>query len=119
LPQARGRYRELRVLPEDSVEFVHTTLQKVVADDEVSAKILGEPAPGPASALRPDVLAAVSHATESLWRVSLSYHHGDGCDRRKALRIAGIPTYGIQGIFFDRDDIRFHGRDERVGVQSF
>jgi len=28
-------------------------------------------------------------------------------------------TYGVQGIFFDRDDIRFHGRDERLRVQSF
>jgi acetylornithine deacetylase/succinyl-diaminopimelate desuccinylase-like protein len=35
------------------------------------------------------------------------------------LRVAGIPTYGIQGIFYDRDDIRFHGRDERVKVKSF
>ena len=35
------------------------------------------------------------------------------------LRAAGIPTYGVQGVFYDRDDIRFHGRDERVKVQSF
>ena len=35
------------------------------------------------------------------------------------LRAVGIPTYGVQGIFYDRDDIRFHGRDERVKVQSF
>jgi acetylornithine deacetylase/succinyl-diaminopimelate desuccinylase-like protein len=42
-----------------------------------------------------------------------------GATDGKALRIAGIPTYGIQGVFFDRDDIRFHGRDERVSVQSF
>ncbi len=42
-----------------------------------------------------------------------------GATDGKALRIAGIPTYGVQGIFFDRDDIRFHGRDERLGVQSF
>ena len=33
--------------------------------------------------------------------------------------MAGIPTHGVQGIFMDRDDIRFHGRDERIGVQSF
>jgi len=37
----------------------------------------------------------------------------------KYLRAAGIPTYGIQGIFQDRDDIRWHGRDERILVQSF
>jgi hypothetical protein len=34
-------------------------------------------------------------------------------------RDSGIPTYGIQGFFIDRDDIRFHGRDERMSVQSF
>jgi len=35
------------------------------------------------------------------------------------LRAAGIQTYGVQGLFYDRDDIRFHGRDERLKVQSF
>ena len=33
------------------------------------------------------------------------------------LRGAGIPTYGIQGIFID--DFRAHGRDERVGINDF
>jgi acetylornithine deacetylase/succinyl-diaminopimelate desuccinylase-like protein len=42
-----------------------------------------------------------------------------GATDGRMLRIAGIPTYGIQGIFIDRDDIRFHGRDERILVQSF
>ena len=35
------------------------------------------------------------------------------------LRAAGIPTYGVQGFFMDSDDIRFHGRDERMSVRSF
>lgn len=30
-----------------------------------------------------------------------------------------IPDYGLTGIFFDMDDNRFHGKDERVGVTSF
>jgi acetylornithine deacetylase/succinyl-diaminopimelate desuccinylase-like protein len=120
LPQLAAATVNCRVLPEDSVDYVQTTLQKVVADDQVSVKILGEPAPGPASALRPDVLAAVSHATEALWPgVPVVPIMVMGATDGKALRIAGIPTYGIQGIFFDRDDIRFHGRDERLGVQSF
>jgi acetylornithine deacetylase/succinyl-diaminopimelate desuccinylase-like protein len=42
-----------------------------------------------------------------------------GATDGRALRAAGIPTYGVQGFFFDRDDIRFHGRDERIRVQSF
>jgi acetylornithine deacetylase/succinyl-diaminopimelate desuccinylase-like protein len=70
--------------------------------------------------MRPDVLAAVSHATEALWPgVLVVPIMVMGATDGRALRIAGIPTYGIQGFFFDRDDIRFHGRDERLGVQSF
>jgi acetylornithine deacetylase/succinyl-diaminopimelate desuccinylase-like protein len=32
---------------------------------------------------------------------------------------AGIPSYGINGIALDRDDVRMHGRDERVKVDSY
>jgi acetylornithine deacetylase/succinyl-diaminopimelate desuccinylase-like protein len=35
------------------------------------------------------------------------------------LRAAGIPTYGVSGVFLDIDDIRAHGRDERIMVRSF
>ena len=35
------------------------------------------------------------------------------------LRNAGIPTYGIEGTFYDIDDNRAHGRDERVGVKQY
>jgi acetylornithine deacetylase/succinyl-diaminopimelate desuccinylase-like protein len=120
LPQLAAATVNCRVLPEDSVEYVQSTLQKVVADDQVSVELLGEPTPGPASAMRPDVLAAASHATEALWPgVLVVPIMVMGATDGRELRIAGIPTYGIQGFFFDRNDIRFHGRDERIGVQSF
>jgi len=120
LPQLAAATVNCRVLPEDSVDYVQSTLQKVVADDQVNVKILGEPAPGPASALRPDVVQAVGRATDALWPgVPVVPIMVMGATDGKALRIAGIPTYGVQGIFFDRDDIRFHGRDERLRVQSF
>jgi acetylornithine deacetylase/succinyl-diaminopimelate desuccinylase-like protein len=35
------------------------------------------------------------------------------------LRIAGIPTYGVSGLFGDIDDVRAHGKDERIGVREF
>ncbi len=120
LPQLAAATVNCRVLPEDSVDYAQSSLKKVVADDQVNVKLLGAPAPGPASALRPDVLAAVSRATDALWPgVPVVPIMVMGATDGKALRIAGIPTYGVQGIFFDRDDIRFHGRDERVSVQSF
>jgi acetylornithine deacetylase/succinyl-diaminopimelate desuccinylase-like protein len=33
------------------------------------------------------------------------------------LRRVGIPSYGVMGLFVD--DVRAHGRDERVGVTEF
>jgi acetylornithine deacetylase/succinyl-diaminopimelate desuccinylase-like protein len=120
LPQLAAATVNCRVLPEDSVAYVQSTLQKVVADDQVTVNLLGNPAPGPASAMRPDVLSAVTRATNALWPgVPVVPIMVMGATDGKALRIAGIPTYGIQGFFFDRDDIRFHGRDERMAVQSF
>ena len=120
LPQLAAATVNCRVLPEDSVEYVQSTLQKVVADDQVSIKIFGEVNKAPASAMRPDVLNAVTKATNDLWPgvLTLPYMVVGATDGRY-LRSAGIPTYGIQGFFFDRNDIRFHGRDERMGVHSF
>ena len=50
LPRRGHRNQLHRVLPEDSAEYVKSTLVKVVADDQVSVVALGEPiSPGPAS----------------------------------------------------------------------
>jgi acetylornithine deacetylase/succinyl-diaminopimelate desuccinylase-like protein len=35
------------------------------------------------------------------------------------LRNVGIPTYGTSGLAMEVDDVRSHGRDERVPVKSF
>ena len=32
---------------------------------------------------------------------------------------AGLPSYGINGIAIDQDDVRAHGKDERVRVNAF
>ena len=121
LPQLAAANVNCRVLPEDSVEYVQSTLKKIVADDQVSITIEGgEPGKGPASAMRPDLLNSVKRATEYQWPgVPVVPTMVMGATDGRYLRTAGIPTYGIQGFFLDRDDIRFHGRDERMSVQSF
>ena len=35
------------------------------------------------------------------------------------LRNAGMPVYGVSAVFLDADDIRAHGRDERIGVRAY
>ena len=42
-----------------------------------------------------------------------------GATDGRALRAAGIQTYGVQGFFNERNDSRAHGRDERMMVRSF
>jgi acetylornithine deacetylase/succinyl-diaminopimelate desuccinylase-like protein len=120
LPQLATATVNCRVLPEDSPEFVKSALVKVVADDQVSVVSLGQPTPGPSSPMRPDVMKTAGRLTDTLWPgVPVVPIMVMGATDGRALRIAGIPTYGVQGFFMDMDDIRFHGRDERMGVQEF
>jgi acetylornithine deacetylase/succinyl-diaminopimelate desuccinylase-like protein len=120
LPQLAAATVNCRVLPEDSPEYVLGTLQKVVADDQVTVKQLSEFSKAAAAPMRSDLLEAVSEITNSMWPgVPAVPIMVMGATDGRYLRAAGIPCYGIQGFFMDRDDIRFHGRDERLGVQSF
>lgn len=120
LPQLAAAVVNCRVLPEDSIGYVTASLTKVVADTAVHFSIMGEPHMSPASPMRDDLLNAVKAATNAVWPgVPSVPMMVMGATDGAYLRSAGIPTYGVQGFFYDRDDIRFHGRDERLRVQSF
>jgi acetylornithine deacetylase/succinyl-diaminopimelate desuccinylase-like protein len=70
--------------------------------------------------MREDVMTAIRAATNASWPgVPSVPMMVMGATDGLYLRAAGIPTYGVQGFFYDRDDIRFHGRDERLKVESF
>ena len=72
------------------------------------------------SPLRPDVMKAVKSASEREFPgVPVVPILVTGATDGRMLRQAGIPTYGVQGFFFDRNDIRFHGRDERMKIDAF
>jgi acetylornithine deacetylase/succinyl-diaminopimelate desuccinylase-like protein len=120
LPQLAAANVNCRVLPDETRDYVTTTLQRIVADEQVSIAIAGTPRSGPPSPMRQDVMTAVAAITDTLWPgVPAVPMMVMGATDGLELRAVGIPTYGVQGIFYDRDDIRFHGRDERVKVQSF
>lgn len=120
LPQLAAANVNCRVLPEDSVEYVQSTLDRVFADDQVKVAIDGHVERGPASPMRADLFRAAGRLTDTMWPgVPVIPMMVMGATDGLYLREAGIPTYGIQGFFMDRDDIRFHGRDERMSVQAF
>ena len=120
LPQLAAATVNCRVLPDDAKDYVVQQIRKVVADTQVAVILQGNPSPGAASPMRADVLQAVTGITDQMWPgvITLPMMVMGATDGRM-LRAAGIPTYGIQGFFIDRDDVRFHGRDERMRVQSF
>jgi len=120
LPQLAAANVNCRALPDDSLEYVTSTLTRVVADDQVSLTAEGQPHGAPPSPMRDDLMTAVRTATSAMWPgVPTVPMMVMGATDGMYLRAAGIPTYGVQGFFYDRDDIRFHGRDERIRVQSF
>ncbi len=120
LPQLAAANVNCRVLPEDSVEYVQRTLGRIIADEQVRVNVVGEVSRGPASPMREDLFKAIRRLTDTMWpSVPAIPIMVMGATDGLYLRAVGIPTYGVQGFFMDRDDIRFHGRDERMPVQSF
>src|SRR5712692_533812 len=107
-------------LPDDSVERVVAELTKLIADDQVKITITVSEGTSPASPMRPDIMKPFGRITDTMWPgvITVPTMAVGGSDGRY-LRVAGIPTYGIQGFFQDRDDVRAHGRDERMPIRSF
>jgi acetylornithine deacetylase/succinyl-diaminopimelate desuccinylase-like protein len=74
-----------------------------------------QPAP-----LREDLMSAVETLTKDMFPgVVVVPVMSTGATDGLYLRNAGIPTYGVDGTFGDMDDVRAHGRDERVGVKQY
>ena len=120
LPQLAAANVNCRVLPGDSLDYVTGTLKKVIADEKVGISITNQEANAPSSPLRPDLVRAMARVTDSMWPgVIVLPTMSTGATDGRYLRLAGIPTYGAQGFFVERDDNRMHGRDERMPVRSF
>jgi acetylornithine deacetylase/succinyl-diaminopimelate desuccinylase-like protein len=120
LPQTAGATVNCRVQPDMKPEEVLATLKRVVADDQVAITVQGEIIAAPGSPLRPDLMKAAAKIGDTMWpgTITVPIMVMGGTDGRY-LRSAGIPTYGIQGIFMPQEDMRMHGRDERLATEAF
>ena len=120
LPQRAQATVQCRLLPDESPEQTRTTLMRVLADSLIQVTLLEEPEPSPASPPSPEVLSAVERVTRTMWPgvIVLPVMDPWTTDGRH-FRAAGTPVYGISGMFYDIADVRAHGKDERILVQSF
>jgi acetylornithine deacetylase/succinyl-diaminopimelate desuccinylase-like protein len=120
LPQTARAVVNCRMLPSANPDDVRATLVRVLADELISVTPIGAPRPSPASPLQPSILRVMQRVTEGMWPgVPLVPIMSTGASDGLFLRRAGMPVYGVSGLFDDVDDVRAHGRDERIGVKSF
>jgi acetylornithine deacetylase/succinyl-diaminopimelate desuccinylase-like protein len=73
-----------------------------------------------ASPLRPDVVAAFTAAVHARHPDSpIMPEMSTGASDARPFRVAGIPVYGVDGSWgVVPDDMRAHGRDERLPVKA-
>jgi acetylornithine deacetylase/succinyl-diaminopimelate desuccinylase-like protein len=122
LPQRATATVNCRILPDGSADSVEAELRRVIANPRVAIKRLPDPhaIASPPSPLTQEVLGSIEKTTAELWPgVAVIPTMSTGATDGLFLRNAGIPVYGVSGIFEDVLDVRAHGKDERVLVRSF
>jgi acetylornithine deacetylase/succinyl-diaminopimelate desuccinylase-like protein len=120
LPQTAKATVNCRMLPGHDPADVLATLKRVVASDQVTVQPIKPARPSPPSPLTPEVFKPIERLTQKMWPgVPVVPSMSTGATDAIPLRSNGIPVYGVSGIFSDIDDVRTHGRDERIEIQSY
>jgi acetylornithine deacetylase/succinyl-diaminopimelate desuccinylase-like protein len=124
LPQMASANVNCRMVPTSSVEETRATLERVIGDTGVKITITNptQPPVFPASvpAIEPSLLGAVTELTKKMWGdIPVVPTMSTGATDSHWLREAGIPSYGVSGIFSLPGENNAHGRDEKLRVKSF
>jgi acetylornithine deacetylase/succinyl-diaminopimelate desuccinylase-like protein len=130
LPQRAQANVNCRIIPGHSSEEVRQILIQVFADPKVTVRYVGaigqvtdkaaKTLSYPPPALRADVFGPLEKIVQSMWPgAPVIPTMATGASDGVYTNAAGLPTYGISGIAIDRDDVRAHGKDERLGVDSY
>jgi acetylornithine deacetylase/succinyl-diaminopimelate desuccinylase-like protein len=119
LPQTARATVNCRILPDEPVEETANILARVIADEKVSVTARGRPMAVPPSPPHPEVMQAVSRLAAEMWPgVPVQTAMSAGYTDNRWLRNAGIPAYGVSGLFSDQGRNGVHSRNERVAVKD-
>jgi acetylornithine deacetylase/succinyl-diaminopimelate desuccinylase-like protein len=118
LPQLAQANINCRIMPGVDPNDTLVELKKIVDDPNVVVTRVDSYKASLASPLRADVLKAYSDAVHARWPgVAIIPEMSTGASDARDFRIAGIPVYGTGGAWVVvPDDLRAHGRDERLPV---
>jgi acetylornithine deacetylase/succinyl-diaminopimelate desuccinylase-like protein len=120
LPQRARANVNCRIYPGEPIESVRQALEKAAADPEVKVSTLETR--GPASVVPPltkEIMGPIEKVSAKIYPgVPVIPLLQPGATDGQFLSPAGIPTYGVNGLFLDPDLGGIHGLNERVRVQS-
>ena len=116
LPQSAKATVNCRIMPSDDPGRIDAELRRLLGT-RVEVKVANPPMRSPASPLREDVIGVVEALTKEMWPQAVVVPTmSTGATDSRFLRNAGIPMYGVSGIFSEPSDARAHGLDERVAI---
>jgi acetylornithine deacetylase/succinyl-diaminopimelate desuccinylase-like protein len=130
LPQMAQANVNCRIEPGHSLEEIRLTLEKVAGDPKIKVQFRENNnqlmdhgsdrhsfVPPPP---RPEVFVPLKKVVAEMWPgIPVIPTMSTGASDGVYTNAAGMPTYGVSGEQYDRDDVRAHGKDERVAVESF
>lgn len=125
LPQTATANVNCRIAPTSNADETKAALARAIGDTAVRiTPTIAEDrerfgaAP---SAVEPALLAAVTDLTRTMWgaNVPVIPTMSTGATDGRFLRAAGVPTYGVSGLFSEPGETNAHGRDEKLRVKSF
>ena len=120
LPQRARANVNCRIFPGVTAESVRTKLEELAADPAV--KISSPETRGPTASpppLTPAVMAPIEKLTAQFWPgVPVLPVLQAGATDGEFTNAAGIPTFGVEPVFFGPDLGNIHGLNEYVGVKT-
>jgi len=130
LPQLARANVNCRILPGHSAEETRLKVIEVLADSNITVKYVGEDGQILDTAvskqgmqrpeLRADVLKSLEKVAAQMWPgVPVIPSMGTGASDAVYASQAGLVAYEANGVAVDRDDLRAHGKDERLRVEAF
>jgi acetylornithine deacetylase/succinyl-diaminopimelate desuccinylase-like protein len=120
IPQHVRATVNCRILPGTPVADVQAEIARVVADDSIRISTKGEGGvQSPMPPLTEAIVGPVRKVAESIWPgVTIVPTMLPGYTDGKYLNPAGVPTYGVSGLFEDAEGNYIHGLNERMRVKS-
>ena len=111
LPQLATAMVNCRIFPGEDPNAVKAELEKLVDDPTVVVTRNDDYVASLASPLRPDVVAAYTHAVQALHPgMPVFPEMSTGASDARPFRVAGIPVYGVNGAWVEvPTDNRAHG----------